>query len=112
MSSTPRCAGRHHAILAFSLLPIFSIVTGCVHDTLDSTGVSGAVIDTRFEKLDPATGTSTPIDRTAVKRASANVIGAGGKIYIIGGFGEDLRLMDTVEAFDPVAGTWSTLAPW
>jgi hypothetical protein len=92
---------------------MLSAVAGCVTDTLgDATGVPVALIETRFEKLDAATGGLSAIDRTAVKRASPNVMGAGGKIYIVGGFGEDLKIVDNVEAFDPVAGTWSTLSPW
>jgi N-acetylneuraminic acid mutarotase len=44
-------------------------------------------------------------------RQEVGVAEAGGKIYLIGGFGAGGSIRDTVEVYDPATNRWSPLAP-
>lgn len=43
-------------------------------------------------------------------RQEVAVAAAGGKVYLIGGIGDAGVILDSVEVFDPVAGTWRFVA--
>ncbi|MDQ4054430.1 MAG: PQQ-dependent sugar dehydrogenase [Actinomycetota bacterium] len=67
---------------------------------------SGAVPNAAV--FDPATGTWTALPAMPTARGGAAAQVLDGKIYVLGGMGEDGASVASVEIFDPVTGTWTT----
>jgi subtilisin family serine protease len=73
-------------------------------------GGSGTGNERKVWRYDPADNSWTSVADLPVARAKPSVAAVGGKLYAIGGWGSGSTLVNTVDVFDPQAGTWSTLS--
>jgi non-specific serine/threonine protein kinase len=76
----------------------------------------GGMADRPLDSVEAYTpgGVWTQVAHLAVARwGAAAVTGRDGRIYVLGGFAgtDDRHALAGVEVFDPVSGTWSTVAP-
>jgi len=62
------------------------------------------------EAYDPATDTWTKKADMPTARAQPAIAVVDGKVYVIGGYGEDNRILSAVEAYDPATDTWTKKA--
>ncbi|MET0594818.1 MAG: kelch repeat-containing protein [Polyangiaceae bacterium] len=82
-----------------------------------STSDTGATPDTASPPADapsdaPSGGWTSLPPLAAGPRQETGVAALDGKIYVIGGFNSAGVVVSTVEAYDPVARTWSSVAPF
>lgn len=55
-------------------------------------------------------GSWTPLAAMPAARQETAVVALGGEIYVLGGFNGSLQVVDTAEAYDPVANSWRAVA--
>jgi hypothetical protein len=89
-------------------------LAGQVH-VIGGTHVGGSVVPvTTHSIFDPPTNHWTTAGAsgslTTARAYHAAVTGSDGAIYVIGGIGIGGTVLDSVERYDPVAGTWTTLS--
>ncbi|MGB3295758.1 MAG: kelch repeat-containing protein [Phormidesmis sp.] len=95
-STLPGAAVENPAVTAFDgKLYTFGGSTGPFNGARDSAAV-----------YDPATGSWTALPDMPTARGGAQAAVLEGKIYVVGGLGSDGASLNTVEAFDPLTGTW------
>jgi N-acetylneuraminic acid mutarotase len=70
---------------------------------------------TNLEMYDPASDTWTVLPPMLIPRSEFALVASNGKLYAIGGYysdpqGQTYQWLNTVEAYDPVSGIWSSKA--
>ena len=73
-------------------------------------GFDGASAAESVEAYDPQLGSWALVASMSVKRKSHASVVLDGKIYIIGGVGPDLRLLHTMDVYNPRADSWQLVA--
>ncbi|MTK00623.1 S8 family serine peptidase [Micromonospora sp. CP22] len=73
-------------------------------------GGGGTGTERKVWAYDPGPGAWTALPDLPTVRSKPAAVAADGKLYVLGGWGADDAPVATVDVFDPVAGTWSTLA--
>ena len=95
--SLPGTAVENPAVVAYD---------GAVYSFGGSTGPFSGAVNTAYE-FNPASGW-TPLPDMPTARGGAQAAVLDDKIYVIGGLGADGASLNTVEAFDPLTGSWIT----
>lgn len=95
---------------------VAGVINGKLYVVGGSTGSGtiGTGSTTMLEMYDPVTNVWTTKASALSSRAAASGGVIDGKLYVAGGcIGSDCRIgvVNTLEAYDPVANTWTTLAP-
>jgi len=62
------------------------------------------------EKYDPDTNTWSPVKEMNESRVYPGVVSHEGKLYVVGGVGED-DILDSMEMYDPETDSWTVMAP-
>jgi N-acetylneuraminic acid mutarotase len=87
--------------MRIALVLITLIAAGCLGTTTDSTAP--------LDILSP--GTWIPLAPMPTARQEVAVAELNGRVFVIGGFGEDDDPVATVEVYDPAADRWETRTP-
>ncbi|MEO0967330.1 MAG: kelch repeat-containing protein [Cyanobacteria bacterium J06639_18] len=80
---------------------------GKVYSFGGSTAPFSGAVNNAFV-FDPNNNSWATLPSMPTARGGANAEVLDGKIYVVGGLGNDGSSVDTVEVFDPITGTWST----
>lgn len=89
---------------------IAGLIATAVLPALAASCVAGDDGDDGGSPTPTPPGSWTAIEAMPAARQETAVIALGGEIYVLGGFNGSLQVVDTVEAYDPVADSWRAIA--
>jgi N-acetylneuraminic acid mutarotase len=84
-----------------------AVLDGKVYSVGGGTGTGN---EKKTWVFDPATNAWSTLPDMPSGRSKSSAAAVGGKLYVIGGWSASGTPVGSVDVFDPVAGTWSTLA--
>ncbi|GHJ45688.1 hypothetical protein Cs7R123_30300 [Catellatospora sp. TT07R-123] len=109
-ASTPAAAGAWAPIADYPV-EVFDNAAAALEGKVYSVGGgSGTGNENKAFRYDPATGAWAALPNLPTGRAKPQVAAVGGKLYVLGGWNGSGTPISSVDVFDPVAGTWSTLS--